>query len=116
MTCTPRSGSRRSCAATAAKSRSSFSRRRSSETSNATLNRPEPNGSTVCTQTPRTWIASRHMVSSVISADSATRVSATRSRRSYSPIGTTPGITSRNRAPTSSPRRTPIIRSLLGFV
>jgi hypothetical protein len=37
---------------------------------------------TVCTQTPRTWIASRHMVSSVISADSASRVSATRSRRS----------------------------------
>ena len=29
-----------------------------------------------------TWIASRHMVSSVISADSASRVSATRSRRS----------------------------------
>jgi hypothetical protein len=73
MTCMPTSGSRRSCAATAAKSRSSFSRRRSSETSNATLIRPDPNGSTVCTQTPRTWIASRHIVSSVISADSAGR-------------------------------------------
>jgi hypothetical protein len=53
-----------------------------SETSNATLIKPDPNGSTVCTQTPRTWIASRHIVSSVISADSGRPVLATRTKRS----------------------------------
>ena len=72
---------------------------------------PGSEGSTVCTQTPRTWMASRHIVSSVISADSAgggprrgpSGHTAPSSRRPASPRATAPRL--RRRAPRPSSAR-----------